>query len=824
MLPPGLVGTYILYKNDTDSIAGWLASTAKATGYASEPLTQQLPNSTSARLKGQARAEAKKQAKKQTSESSKPALANKYIIKIKDFIPLAEFIASKRDISIPKSFTTTLRRVIISRTRFTRLLADNGVIADEISDVNHGYFVGVLEKVQGILKPQTNTMTTSPISSSPKASDDKSPAETTDDEFSNQFAGLKVYEPSEDFLHSPDIERPKVREGDNVAYEAEPPSSFEDLYVAMALLIDDLNKIRSRIEWIWINYRDGIFDLVACAVTTNTAIDLARKLMEEVVPMFKDHGGLWEVLNQFHIAQAQMKGYKPFSYSPNSANNFNYDTYDIANRNYTLTCRIMYTLAKTAQPQVPPPFTKGMSSYYDSPRARDSKSGFQKFEEDQLLLRSFFVEIKVMLLGINYPVEDEFMRGIKEIAENKEVPFYLVFAAQVFLDIHYILRENTDGGFKTLQMNLHFFDREIDEHFKFHEDLEIGIWPASHSKVIRSLQEKIKYILEDPVFKAKTQVYYGLSEPLPAPKECNMMLKLSPVLSGLLLYHFRSCMWQLGTGIASSFGSITYALHLYNALQNEKLVLKCWPDMDLVWEVLGDKFFVGDTPKSPYQCLKKFSLQMGATAAAFASNRRKKIALISRSGPRGITGGIPVSSMFMDRYLYGTGQIDWTAEHVAKIVSLSLWETEGSEEEGTLTLGRIDAKKLKGKSKSVKANKFSELPLDQLIKALMFALQGEALELALPYSAMHRECWSLLGAVKEHCDPLIRQIFKSDYMKRKRELPHVVGFILTSALKKDDERLPVEAGVAVTKFIQSDGDTVLGLLRSIRVPVVFGGQ
>ncbi|KAI1643963.1 uncharacterized protein F4817DRAFT_348063 [Daldinia loculata] len=822
MLPPSLVSTYQQYKNDTDSIAGWLASTAKATGYVSDPLTQQLPKGTSTRLKGKARAEAKK---KQASSSSKPAPVNKYIIKIKDFIPLAEFIASKHDISIPNSLITTLRRVIIARGGFSGMLAEKGAIADEISDVNHGYFVGVLEKVQEILKPQTNTTSTSSTGSSPKASKDKSRAGVTDDEFSNQFAGLKVYEPSEDFLNAPDIERPKVREGDNVTYEAEPPSSLEDLYVAVTLLINDINKIRSRIEWIWTNYRDGFFELAACAVTTNTAIDLARKLMEDVVPMFKDHGGLWKVLNQFHIVQVMMKGYEPFSHSPNGADNFNYDTYDIADGTYILTCRILDAFTRVVQPGAIPLYKEGMFGYYDPRSARDSKSGYQKFEEDRVLLMSFFTELMAVERGVgDYPVEDEFLRGIKELAKTKEVPFYLVFAAQIFLDIHYILRGNASRGFETLQMNLQFLDREIEEHFEFHKDLKIDNWPTSHNQMIRHLQAKIQYILGDPVYKAKTQAYHALREPVPASMEPNRILKMSPVLCGLLLYHFRSSTWEIGIRLADAWGSITYSLHLYNSLQSEKLISNCWPDMDLVWAVLGDKFFVGDTPKAPEDYFKKFSLQMGTTAAAFTSKRRKNTALTSRSGPRGIKDGIPVSSMFMNRYRHGTGQVDWTAEHIAQIVDLSLWETEGLEEEGTLMLGQVDTKKLKQKSKSIKANKFSELPPEQLIRALMFALQGEALELALPYTAMHRECWALLRAVRKQCDPLLRQMFTSKYMERETELPFVVGWIFTALWERRDTKLLAEAGVAVADFIRSDGNTVLDLLKSIGVPVVFGGE
>ncbi|KAI1808824.1 hypothetical protein F4811DRAFT_548401 [Daldinia bambusicola] len=826
MLPPSLVSTYQQYKNDTDSVAGWLASTAKAVGYLSKSLAQQqVPGGTNGRLKGKARAEAKK---KQGSSSTKPAPAsgNKYIIQISDFIPLAEFITSKPDIPVPNSLLDTLRRVIVARGGFNEKLANEGASADEISDAKHGYFLSVLRKVHEILAPKTSiadsplaTLTDNPYAEAEAEAE----AEATDDDFSNRFASLKVYEPSDDFLNAPDIERPKVHEGDSGTYESEPPSSLEDLYIALTMLMNDLNKIRSRVEWIWTNYRDGFFDLAACAVTTNTAIDLARKLMEDVVPMFAKHGGLWEVMNKYHLVQVMMKGYEPFGRSHDITDNFNYDTYDIASDTYLLTYRLLEAFTRVVEPRVVPLYKEGMYGYYDPRSDRNSKSGYQKFEEDRLLLMQFFTELMAVERGVpDYPVEDEFLRGIKELARTRDVPFYLVFAAQIFLDIHYILRENVGRGFSTLETNLHFMEREIEEHFKFHKDMKINNWGPNNDKVTRHLKAKIQLMLADPVSKVKAQAYQRYREPVPTSMEPHLMLKMSPVLSGLVLYHFRSSMWEMGIALADAWGSITYSLHLCNALQSERLMSDRWSDMDLVRTVLGDsKFFVGDTPKTPDECFKKFCLQMGTTAAAFTKRRRGNVPLASRSGPRAIKDGAPVSSMFADRYRRGTGQVDWTAEHVAKIVNLSLWETEGSEEEGTLMLGQADLEKLKSKPKSRKVNKFSALPPEELIRALMFALQGESLELTLPYTAMHRECWELLRAVRKRCDPLLRQVFTPAYMERESELPFVVGYILSAPVETKDIRLLVEAGAAVTEFVRPDGDTVLQLLESIGVPVIF---
>ncbi|KAI1505393.1 hypothetical protein F5X99DRAFT_367839 [Biscogniauxia marginata] len=821
MLPAALAGSYQQYKHDTDSVAAWLASTAKSCGYPADLLGGSAASKGSGRLKGKARAEAKK---KQASSTVKPTTLNKYIIKLKDFISLAEFIAAKPSVSVPASLGTTLNRVIAVRSGFAAKLEANGAATNVLSDAKHGYFVGVLEKVRDVLKPRTKPSSTDEATAPHSDKSDKAMIE----EAANLFSALKVYEPSEDFSNAPNIERPKKVESDNVTYEAETPTSFEDLMIALTLLINDINSIRSRIQWIWSNYRDGFFDLAAAAIATNTAIDLARNLMEDVVPMFKDHGGIWEVLNKFYLLQAMMKGYDPLDLFPEHSDNFNYDTYDIADGTYILTCMLMDAFTRVVEPQQVPLYKEGMFGYYDPQSDRASKSGYQKFEEDRVLLMSFFTELMAVERGVHdYPVEDEFLRGIRELDKIKQVPFYLVFAAQVFLDIHYTLRTQAERGFETLMTQLDSFNTEIDKHFEFHKDLKIDNWPATNDQMMRQIQTKIKHIKLDPVYKVKVKAYRSQREPVPPNVEPNRILKMSPVLSGLMLYYFRAEIFEVGISIANAWGSITYSVHLYNALQSEKLLHDLWPDLSVVQTLLGDSnFFVGDRPTNLVDYFKRVCLQMGTTASMFTSKRRQNTSMFSRAGPRGIKEGAPVSCMFLDRYFRGTGQVDWTPEHVAKIIDLGLWGTEGSEEEGTLMLGQIDdpeklKEKAKTKTKERKTPDISTLPPEQLIRALMFALQGEALEFTMPYMAMHRKCWELLRAVRKVCDPLLRQMFGPAYIEQEYQLPLMVGYILSVAVDKKDVRLMQQAADALGSFILTEGSAVIKLTHSLGFPIEF---
>lgn len=312
--------------------------------------------------------------------------------------------------------------------------------------------------------------------------------------------------------------------------------------------------------------------------------------------------------------------------------------------------------------------------------------------------------------------------------------------------------------------------------------------------------------------KAKTKVFSKMGVPCASP--LHRILRYSPVTSGLMLYHFRAQTYNIGITVANTWGSIAYPLHLYTALQQEKLLSsrqvpgETWEDMDVVLALLGkDSFYVGaELPKDPMDYFNKFCLQMGTTASAVANSKKKRThnleKLLSRAGPRGIKEVCaPVSDMFVDRYVRNTGQVDWTPEHVDNIVARSLYEEEGSEENGTLIIGQIeDADKLRERKRAASSKKTAasgaRMPPDRLIRALVLALQAESVTLAFPYLELHRAAWRVLRAVREACEPLLLELYGPTYMERENQLPWVVGWIFM-ALVEGDAKLFVKAGEAV---------------------------
>lgn len=740
MLPSTLINTYSQYKQDTNSVAAWLASTAKANGYSADLLSNTTTTSGNkagggrgGRLKGKARAQAKKGKPPPPKNSSSSNSGPKYIIKIADFVALAEFVAGKTP-EVPVSFRSTIDRVIKARSTFGSQLSQHGQAVDEKQDKTHQYFVGVLEKVRDVLRPFFRAPRTE--------------ADASADEITNRFTGLAVYEPSEEFLNAPDVERPAKATNDNATYEAETDSSFEEAIFALTALINDMNKVRAHIKWIWSNFKSGLFDLAAAAITTNTAIDLVRNMVADVMPVLAPHGGIGEMLQRFHLLQCLIQGYteKDVFKTANAANfndNLNYKTYHIMEGTFLVPYRMIEAFLNVVQPGQIPLYKEGMFGFYDPKVDRSKLTGQKKYEQDRALLMPYFAELVTIIRGVrDWPVKDEFLRGIEDVIKTKEITFGVIFAAQTFLDITYELKDEIDHPFYTLVKQTTVISNDIEAHFEFHASLKIPNWPAQNDQWLRELQHGVDWIGKDPPRKVQERMYKNVGMSPPA-TESHRVFRMSPVMSGLTLYNFRQRYHEVGLAVANAWGSIQYCQHLYNALRKEKLVQGDWADMDVLYALLGEESFYvgGEEPASPADYFKKFCLQMGTSAAAMIGKQRKNTPLASKAGPRGLKDVAPVLSMFQARYVENTGQVDLTPEYVDKIIDMSLFEEEPGQEG---LLGQVDSAKRQEKQKQQrqgprkKAVDGGKMTPEQLIKPLVIALHAETLEFAFPYLHFHR--------------------------------------------------------------------------------------
>ncbi|OBR02075.1 Ank-repeat protein mbp1 [Colletotrichum higginsianum IMI 349063] len=546
LLPDQLLGIYGQYKQDTDSVA---------------------PKS--GRLKGKDRIKARGDGRAKKGPTPVEKKTTRYVVAIKDFLPLANFVADCRDpaVSVPDAFFTTIDRLIDLRSGFRRRLSDYGLEPDDKSDERHQYFVAVLKAVREALRPRAAAATVPTEADNAADTGRTAPKESSDD-LSNRFAALSVEEPSQAFLdafrNAPHA-RPEPRGKDPVSYEAEPQTSLEDVFFAFTVLVNDLSRIRSRIEWIWSEHRNGIFDLAAAAVATNTAISVARGWIEDISPLLgAQDGGLEGILNTFYFMACRRNGFAVEQvYLADSRDNFNYDTYDVADGCYVVAFRLLQGFAAVLNPRDLPIIKEGMFGKYNPNSDRASKTGREKFQEDTILLMEFFTElITVVRLIPGYPVEDEFLREMRRFDKTPVISLSLVFTAQVFLDIHHTMRAATRRSFEAMVKETSVMDNSLGSHLEFHKHLKINNWPASNDHALRELSRLIQWMAKDPVHGAKARVSIGLGMPVPPEMEVHRIMIYSPLLSGLFLFRLRTEMYDIGLAVANAWGSVTYTAHL----------------------------------------------------------------------------------------------------------------------------------------------------------------------------------------------------------------------------------------------------------------------
>jgi hypothetical protein len=157
-----------------------------------------------------------------------------------------------------------------------------------VSDERHIFFVNVLKKVRDILKPCLSQEHVNPAASK------------TMEDIVSIFEHLELGETFGFFRHTPEV---TDRLHSEPIYEAERINYIEESFFALHLLPHDFNRLRSEVSTGWDRYSMGGQELVAAAITTNTAIDLARSMTDELESIFPKHGGAHQMLRIYYAGQ-----------------------------------------------------------------------------------------------------------------------------------------------------------------------------------------------------------------------------------------------------------------------------------------------------------------------------------------------------------------------------------------------------------------------------------------------------------------------------------------------------------------------------------------
>ncbi|KAL8772294.1 MAG: hypothetical protein Q9209_002506 [Squamulea sp. 1 TL-2023] len=821
-----------LYKKDTNIIATWLAVKARKCGYPTDLLFKNESIShtfaqpaKSQRLKGKARKEAREKTRGNGSDvkaEKVSAAGPAHIIKIKDFISLAEFIAGYTNpvVQVPYPLVKALDRAIQLRTLHNEASrqenSESKATNRKISDKTHSYFLGILERVREILRPRMPPDSSSDVLSEPFEGlkvDNESPKPQLSEQSGNVYEHLELEEPSQDFVDTPAVIRAAGADpNDEPRYEAEVIQSFEEKYIAAHCLFQDIRNICSFLRTLWTNYREKMIELAAASVTTNTAINLVRDMEEEFTQRFPDLTGFENVLKHFFMVQCLHRGEDPDGRQrPDDPLNFNVSVQEIVSPGHA------------------PVYEPGSFGYRDRSTTWAQKSARQKFQDDKLVLMEAFPDLYLFAEATKRHTlaEDDFIRGIRDLGPGYNIPLWVVFAAHAFLDTQHVLEHDLASGHDDLQRIGTLIKESIEENLEFHTSLRVNTWPTQNDMPLRQLISEInRWVLRDLVGEKSKKIRQGYGMPQAVPYS---LLRQYPLLCGLLTFALQSRFQDIGVAFANAWGSIMYTAHLYNAVRQEKLLQSSWKDMELVIMMQSSAvLFVGDAPTNLEEYFKRFLLSMGYSATAFASNRRTNVgAMASARGPRSLRGLGKVGKLFGDRYCNNAPTVTFTRESIQPLIDAK-------------TDGGSDDKEEQGKNSSkvkqatsgtlLRKSKRSGTSISTLafLEDITNALHAEQVELSIDYLLLHRTCWESLRQVNVANKPKLLEMYGGGYLEKENQLPFVVGYILMAATqtkkvanlllpRRTEEvtsKLLATAGEAIEKFTKSAGDTLVTTLWS----------
>lgn len=504
-----------------------------------------------------------------------------------------------------KEFRLTI--VYTAQENFTEMLSSGSVAVDAVSNSRHSFFVEILEAVRRHLKPLMEADYLK--GNEPIFKTNVKPAEVT----KNIFSVLEVYHTTPEFERSPyvtPVPKPEVE------YVAEEEDTFMDVIFAFTALLDDYHRLRDEIKSLWTDYTAGRLDLAAVSVATNMAFELARNMEEEIGPLLGTLGGGALVANRYLVALCEAFGI-PKERKQQPGDPYNLDAYDLADACMMNSLTILASYLSSTEPSSKYLQTyNGSFGWYDEEIGSSSGTNRQKWKQDMSAILELMPDLSFLATKTDRAsVVDEMTRGMSAwiVGQTKDVPFWLAWALQIYLDILQCLGGDCDRGYREMQQECLRIK---------HSMLNVPTSSTERSRVLGA----ISIWDNDPTWAArKLMVDQGLLPDRIAPPF--KFLRRNPIYCGLLLHNMRCTLHLSGGPYAAKLGALVGATQLYHALRQERMLPGglVWEDLETLWKMQGNPtFFVSELPTNREAYFKNYCLSIGASATNFAAHQRTR--------------------------------------------------------------------------------------------------------------------------------------------------------------------------------------------------------
>lgn len=576
MLPESLKNAFQLYKRDTNAIATWLANTAKNNGH---PVNTNN-NEPRGQPKGKARKEAKASAAAANEDLSSSSKKQAYLLRLRDFVPLATFIATvEPQIRVPLFMAVTIDRVIEVRRNVSRVMGTKEGNTNEESNAGHLHFVGVLEQVRDILRQQIRAYEID-MSSLQIDRTDAGTSSMEEEEQSasrNLFDILNLYETGEQV---PDSAETGSHTELIIEYEPESRDKYQEACLAFMSLLKEVLHQREKVRNVWYNYRIGNINLAPAAIATNEAIEICRRMEEDVASVIKKDTSVMDLLHVVFKIMCRLEGQDPKL--PGRGKRPNFDTYGNASITMWNVGQFLERFLKDNRRGINKIYN-GSRGWYDEATDRSSSTNQQKYSQDERALTEILSDIRIFgIVSNKRTIEDEFTRGIQKLLDTNEITLWQIFAAQIYLDALDELHGNLDLAWSEMAGTGAVIKSSITNALEEPGDVRLVEFWRDTENSLKELKSAASEWDIDPVARYKTE--HGFSA------KPNQFLRRHPLYCGVWVHEMRTRFHKAGVNFASAFGYVHQTYQLYHALQREGLLgrFAYWMDMMSLFETVSE--------------------------------------------------------------------------------------------------------------------------------------------------------------------------------------------------------------------------------------------
>lgn len=421
----------------------------------------------------------------------------------------------------------------------------------------------------------------------------------------------------------------------------------EDPYFVLTCLLSDLNSMRDYIKQIWQEYRDGRLDLMTVSLTTNATFDIIRTYKEDfpgISNLLSDYSktirlmlsgnlddsdpGLSHMFNPFidqgssPLDQILIVG-KSLSKIPKVANLVFANAFYFLNgpRHRIISKREGHKLRIVKK-------QKNIFLELNKPPNGAQLNTVERLQEDVRLLAHFAQEVYFSDHHHNLIPDHFTMHWTEGYAKDSNPTISLdeAFSAQIHLDIHHVLQDDTRRGFEDfcaegIKMNDSI---EKSKRCTLQDDDE----KKSSQETLAFIQDRLQKLHRD---KEKMPQHRSAVE-----EACQMQgkdnekdfgdlsfLQLNSLLCGVLLFQLKHYFRNTGLYLTNYFATMKFAGQFYYTCQMQRSAYNTvtargqkmrypqflnplkWEDMDFIFDLYGEEtFFQGHQPRSNWDIIK----------------------------------------------------------------------------------------------------------------------------------------------------------------------------------------------------------------------------